>query len=287
MNELHPSQLQLRPQPVAVPLGPVHPAARQWPTDEELPPSARSAVAAPPAAETPVSPAAPRPAARPRRLWAALLLGGALLFALPWWPGQHGEQSHANWTHHTQVDKLSKEQKRGPSGNPLSMKWVSKWGPATFGDAIPVSQEDWDGSTTTTVRAALARNDLAAANLAVQQAQRGIVLTGTAAQPAIPGSMLAEKRTLRFVHIRLYDSCDEDGDVVDVLVDGQRFATVPLTHRGALLSVPVHSAGPTSLAIRGAVDGSGGITVGCQTSEGQGFTRVLRFGEEMPLSLGR
>ena len=38
-------------------------------------------------------------------------------------------------------------------------------------------------------------------------------------------------------------------------------------------------------AIRGTVDGGGGITLGCWTSQGQGFLRVLGPGEVQPLNV--
>jgi len=82
-----------------------------------------------------------------------------------------------------------------------------------------------------------------------------------------------------FFHIFLYDSCDQDGDVVKVLLNGQPFAYVPITHAGATLSVPVSGATPTAIAIEGVYDGGGGITVACRTSQGDGFIRVMAPGE--------
>jgi hypothetical protein len=87
-----------------------------------------------------------------------------------------------------------------------------------------------------------------------------------------------------FVRLTLYDACDEDGDVVEVLVNGISFAVVPLTHKGAELCIPVPQGGGR-ITLRGVRDGVGGITVGGRTSRGDIFWAAMRVGEEMPLDV--
>jgi hypothetical protein len=84
----------------------------------------------------------------------------------------------------------------------------------------------------------------------------------------------------QFVKVFLFDCCDEDGDVAEVLVDGHPFIIVPLTNRGATVSIPVSKGKATTLSIRGRVDGrGGGVTVGVRDSMGDFFMRALREGE--------
>ena len=90
----------------------------------------------------------------------------------------------------------------------------------------------------------------------------------------------------KFFHIYLYDCCDEDGDVVEVILNGEVFAVVPITHAGATLSVPVGGSG-TSVSLRGVRDGGGGITVACRTSQGDFFTKSMTPGETQVIGLVR
>lgn len=106
-------------------------------------------------------------------------------------------------------------------------------------------------------------------------------------QPKISDGLREEilRGDTEFFHIYLYDSCYQDGDVVKVLLNGQPFQYVPITHAGATLSVPVSTAAPTSIAIEGVYDGGGGITVACRTSQGDGFIRVMAPGEVRHLGI--
>jgi hypothetical protein len=91
--------------------------------------------------------------------------------------------------------------------------------------------------------------------------------------------------TSRFYQIYLWDSCYEDGDIVDIFIDGHRFATVPITNGGTTLTVPVKNNGSTQIEVQGIRDGGGGITVACRTSQGEGFVRVLESGETQVLAM--
>lgn len=87
-----------------------------------------------------------------------------------------------------------------------------------------------------------------------------------------------------FLHLYMFDSCDEDGDVVEILINNEPFAVVPITHAGATLSVPV-TVLPTAIALRGIRDGEGGITVAFRTSQGHFFCRAMSVGEVVPVGL--
>jgi hypothetical protein len=95
-----------------------------------------------------------------------------------------------------------------------------------------------------------------------------------------PGMISAfESGHMEMWRLFLYDNCDEDGDVVDVLLNGVTFAVVPNTHQGATLSIPLARGTATSIALRGVKDGGGGITVSCRTSTGTYFSRAMYPGE--------
>ena len=83
----------------------------------------------------------------------------------------------------------------------------------------------------------------------------------------------------KFFHIHLRDSCRNDGDVVEILINGQPTFLVPITNAGATLSVPLTRGNATVISVRGVYDGGGGITVACRSSRGEGFVRVMANGD--------
>lgn len=87
----------------------------------------------------------------------------------------------------------------------------------------------------------------------------------------------------KFYDVQVWDTCAEDGDIVDVIVDGAVFATVTLMHSPTKVSIPC---GPgTTVSIGARIDGGGGVTLGAKTSAGQYFTPILYPGDTLPLSL--
>jgi hypothetical protein len=87
----------------------------------------------------------------------------------------------------------------------------------------------------------------------------------------------------KFYDVQVWDTCAEDGDIVDVMVDGAVFATVTLMHSPTKVSIPC---GPgTTVSIGARIDGGGGVTLGAKTSAGQYFTPILNPGDNLPLSL--
>ena len=84
--------------------------------------------------------------------------------------------------------------------------------------------------------------------------------------------------------IELFDCCDEDGDIVEVIVNGTSFATVPIMHGGTMLSIPLQS-GSNTVTIRGVKDGGGGVTLSFRTSRGEYFARAMRVGEQYQMEV--
>lgn len=198
------------------------------------------------------------------------------------------ETVHANWNQHV-VELNDRFANQGQS----VVKLVNAGGVATFGTQLEFGDRDRDDATTSTVQQALSQGDLAAAAAAVEAAQKIPPLPADAAdtvqvrKPELTEGMREAivNGDAQFFHVYLYDSCDEDGDVVDVIINGQLFATVPITNQGATLSVPVNTGAATNVEIRGVRDGFGGITVACRTSQGDYFMRCMMVGEVQPLAI--
>ena len=84
--------------------------------------------------------------------------------------------------------------------------------------------------------------------------------------------------------IELFDCCDEDGDIVELDVNGALFATVPIMHQGTKLSIPLQR-GNNTISIRGVKDGGGGVTLSFRTSRGDYFARYMAVGEEYQMNV--
>ena len=208
----------------------------------------------------------------------ALLVGG-------WYVTQGGsaEKQHPNWQHVTAAAKAS-------DGVTNQLTHLDKAGNTQVLPAIQVTAADADRAATQQVRQALRRNDPITATAALQSAQR----MPTASQnpdvrpPAIAADSelateLKDGRTELF-QIELFDCCHEDGDIVDVVVNGTSFATVPIMHSGTMLSIPL-SRGNNTVTIKGVKDGGGGVTLSFRTSRGDYFARSMRVGEEYQMGV--
>ena len=221
-----------------------------------------------------------------RRTWLAAL-GGSLLasLSLPWLPR---ETSARRWFNHEQANRHWEQTQSRPPAEREPLKWVSPYGPATFGNVIPYAEQDIDRETTARVQLALSRRDHAAAQTALDQAHSDLAARQaatrglreqSAAAPILPtigtdiGGRLAST-DLSYVHVVFFDPCLIDGDLIEVAVGDRRYATVPLAQTGIGLSLPCGDA-PLAIEIIGKFDRRGGITVGIRTSVGTGYLRVL------------
>ncbi|MBX3399499.1 MAG: hypothetical protein KF873_12215 [Gemmataceae bacterium] len=269
-----------------------------------------------------VLPAAPElstgPIANPARLTnvvrnGLIALTVAAVAAIGWQlqSGSANESNHSNW-----------QQVREASARPHGeVRWQSPDGAVAFLPAIGFGDDDRDAPTTVAVRAALLAGDDAVAQRILAAAiaappnpppflppsvpastPTSAAAPGPAPAPATvaPAPAVALQPTLTegmkaeirrgdadFFHLYLYDCCDEDGDIVDVLLNGQMFQQVKLTNRGATITIPVAANGSTKVELRGVRDGGGGITIGCRTSRGHGFLRAMTVGETQLLGTVR
>lgn len=197
--------------------------------------------------------------------------------------GQSAEKQHANWKHVAAATEVSAQS----SGTLLTH--VDSAGKVQSVQDIEVGRDDRDFVTTSAVRRALFVGDNQSATAAWQDAQETRASTDLSLQsPEIaPGSKLETElkwHRQEFFKVHLFDCCDEDGDVVDILVNGNVFATVPITHKGMTLSIPLRP-GNNTITMRGVKDGQGGITVSFATSRGNYYCRAMRVGEEYTMGV--
>jgi hypothetical protein len=126
-----------------------------------------------------------------------------------------------------------------------------------------------------------------------QQATDAAEAAARAGQP-IPGldgasDALVEsikKHEVKFITVRAYDSCAEDGDWVTLTTDaGSKIGSFMLTIVGRSVVIPVVNGQLPKLTLTGDKDGVGGITVGVETSTGTWYSGVLAPGESQPIPL--
>lgn len=216
-------------------------------------------------------------------------------------PASTQESQSRNWEHVLAANQSAE------NGQP--MQWRTRGGSLLAVSEISLGKADRDVETTSQVKAALIQGDLALADrlafststpvpaptegTAPPQPQSQSVPPDAPVQeiPAPAPSLSPGMRTeiqngdTEFFHIYLYDSCCQDGDVVEILLNGESAFLVPITNSGSTLSVPVSRTSVTTIAVRGIFDGGGGITVACRTSEGDGFVRVMEEGELQTLGV--
>lgn len=93
------------------------------------------------------------------------------------------------------------------------------------------------------------------------------------------------KKEETFYTLSLFDSCDQDGDVVAVRSNGVEITQVLLTNAGQTVSIPLAPSGGNIIEIYGAKDGGGGITVAFKTSYGDFYSKIINPGESIPVAL--
>lgn len=112
--------------------------------------------------------------------------------------------------------------------------------------------------------------------------------------PAIPApEAIVEKiksGEMKYYSFQIFDSADEDGDIVEILVDGQSIGYIDMSNSGLTVSLPLEEGKSHTLTVRGIRDGYGGITFGAQLMTSKavfdwfnpGDIRIidLRFGDK-------
>lgn len=216
-------------------------------------------------------------------LGTAALIGAVTVGGWLFLRGGSAERTHPNWQHVAAAAEASDS-----SANQLVH--LDNVGNSQVLPSIEVSAADQDRSTTRQIRTALRRGDVMLATAALQSVQ---TMPSASQNPDVvppqitadsePAEALRDGRSELF-QIELFDCCDEDGDIVEVTVNGTSFATVPIMHGGTMLSIPLQ-AGSNRVAIRGVQDGGGGVTLSFRTSRGEYFAQAMRVGQQYTMEV--
>ena len=216
----------------------------------------------------------------------SLLLAGVaagILGLAAWFYAQPaaGEAAHPGW------QQVSAATDASTTAGSTAFLHTDTSGASRIAPAIRLTSADADQLTTLTVRHSLMTNDPAAAIAAIKAAARISLAPAlqsnnqsAAPKPALKPDVLIPVRDgkAEFFHISVFDCCAEDGDIVQILLNGDESAEVPLTHSGSVISLPL-TPGTTTMTLRGIHDGGGRITVMFRTSQGDFFSRSMDVGE--------
>ena len=192
--------------------------------------------------------------------------------------GASAEQKHENWQHVAAAAKASTE-------TTSQLVQIDTSNASTVVPSIVVTSSDADRATSQKVRMALLRNDLVTATAMLQAGQQ---MPSPSQNPDVRPPVLDANSALsqalkegrkELFQIELFDCCAEDGDIIEVVVNGESFATVPIMHAGTMLSIPLDR-GNNTVTVRGVKDGGGGVTVSFRTSRGEYFAKYMDVGEE-------
>ena len=222
-----------------------------------------------------------KPGSLLRLIGSAILAGTLVGVSLFLFQGLSAEKQHPNWQHVAAAAEASNEYSH--------LVQLDTSGSSKVVTEIELTSADANRAASTQIREALVRGDLAGATTALQAAQQ-IPNTpgGEVEQPElVAGSELAtalKDQRKELYQVELFDCCDEDGDIVQVLVNDVPFATVPIMHGGTLLSIPL-SQGHNTVTVQAVHDGGGGVTLAFKTSRGQFFAGFMMVGQSYQLGV--
>lgn len=201
----------------------------------------------------------------------AVLAGGWLYLG-----GGSAEKQHENWRHVAAAAQAS-------TNDVQQLVRLDASGSSAESSTLEVTSGDMNRAAMQQIRLALMRNDLVSASAALQAAQNlpSPSTNPDVKLPTVDAEMAKEIKDGRkdLYQIELFDCCHEDGDIVEVLVNGKSFAAVPIMHQGTMVSIPLDR-GSNIVTVRGVKDGGGGVTVSFKTSRGEYFARYMSVGEE-------
>lgn len=177
-------------------------------------------------------------------------------------------EDHANWKYHEGVSKGE-------------VAKVSRDGKQII-NTVGIGAADLATEVESKVKAALAQGDSGAARDLITG---GAVAPDGKPQPDLDGKLVEQIKSgeVRLYNVTLWDTCAEDGDVAEILVDGKPFRRIALFNARQDVVIPLPPGKPSQISIRGIVDGGGGITLGCQTSQGEHFAQVMMPGQSVIL----
>jgi hypothetical protein len=266
-------QQQDAPQPASrlsrpsQPQAPPTPAAGRPPSAGSPPASGPPPVSGPTrAASASQPPSAPIPqpvkSSPLGKIAAVLVLAGALYFGY-------------NYTqHHNPGGGETISAPGSPSGGMLAAETQS-----------PNYQKNKNAKPGTPMNLAAADINQQATDAAVAAAESGKPIPGL---DSVSAGLLEsiKKHEVKFITVRAYDSCAEDGDWVTLSTDaGSKIGSFMLTIVGRTIVIPVVNGQLPQMTLTGDRDGVGGITVGIESSTGTWYSGVLAPGESQPIPL--
>jgi hypothetical protein len=137
-----------------------------------------------------------------------------------------------------------------------------------------VSAAELDQRATDALKALLASGAVPADDLHAENSQTLLQLA--TASPQMAADIQADRT--RLYRINLLDFADQDGDHVELTIDGLSFGDVNLSNSGASILVPLTAGKPVTIKLLATADGGGGVTVGFLSSLGEARTMVLNVG---------
>jgi hypothetical protein len=95
--------------------------------------------------------------------------------------------------------------------------------------------------------------------------------------PKIAADIQSGRRVL--YRLYLLDFLVEDGDQVELSVDGVSFGDTVLKGAGTSFLIPLAPGTPAQMKILATADGGGGVTVGFVSSQGEARTEIMQVGQ--------
>jgi hypothetical protein len=159
---------------------------------------------------------------------------------------------------------------------------------ATSETVLLLSQTDMDSKATEGLKKLLSgssRATDAAVSLNQDQTQQDALHAANAKAltnlsqdaPKMSQELQSGRRVLYRVH--LLDYLAQDGDVVEVFVDGISLGAVSLANAGTEVLIPLTSGASAQMKVVAIADGGGGVTFGMVSSLNEAKTRVMQVGE--------
>jgi hypothetical protein len=221
-----------------------------------------------------------------------MLLAAGLMSTLAvggwfWQGGYSAESANPNWNFAVAAKNASVAQ------GATMVSHRTSTGSTQLLRGVELTLADSNPNLTLAVQALLARNDLAGANAAIQSAPGSALASGASTNTQKAKAELQSNTRIvtairdgsaQFFRLRLFDCCAEDGDIVDLAINGEHYARVPLTHDGTVISLPLIP-GATVISLKGVQDGGGGITVSFQSSQGDYSCQPIAEGEEFQVGV--
>ena len=91
---------------------------------------------------------------------------------------------------------------------------------------------------------------------------------------------------MKFYSFKILDSIDDEGDEVEISIDGQIFSTFILSQAEVRLSIPIEFGKSKLLAIKAVRDAGDGITFGARVMNAEFLLDNIRLGESDTVYLG-